>query len=240
MIITYVPTGWEIISQRSHSLLAAQLCAEWKVGQRPARWVDTLIATAEHDDVFNELESAPLLTPSGGPMDFKMNNFDKDLSQRLIDRAEMKGSFIALLIFRHICFTHGKDPKARSFLKALAKKEKQWIATANTSKAEVDKAYEILEFCDALSLLICQKSVPPEGRVIEISKGPDGQAYQLHQKGDKLIIQPWPFEVEVLRVDYECRSLGELHYKNENSFKAALRNAKVMQITCMLSKVQEI
>lgn len=79
---------------------------------RPTRWVDTLIATAEHDDVFNELESAPLLTPSGGPMDFKMNNFDRNLSQRLIDRAEMKGSFIALLVFRHICFTHGDDPKS--------------------------------------------------------------------------------------------------------------------------------
>jgi hypothetical protein len=53
MIVNYIEPGWQIITQRSHGLLAAQICAQWKNNNQPKRWVETLIATAEHDDVYN-------------------------------------------------------------------------------------------------------------------------------------------------------------------------------------------
>ena len=152
----------------------------WKHPKRPKRWVDILIATAEHDDVFNELETGPLVNPTGGPVDFKMNVFDQSLSQQLIGRAEMKGSFIALLILRQIAFTHGGEPRAKPFLAKLKKKESAWLKIVGVSKKEVDSAYELLEFCDALSLLICQDRVPPQGRKVEISTGPTGKLYGLY------------------------------------------------------------
>ena len=95
----------------------------WKLSDQLVRWVDILIATAEHDDVFNELECGPLVNANGGPVDFKMNNFDENLSTQLINRAEMKGSFIALLVSRHIAFTHGNEPKRKNFF-YICKKRK--------------------------------------------------------------------------------------------------------------------
>jgi hypothetical protein len=231
MIVNYKANGWQIIAQRSHGLLAAQICARWQQSDQLVRWVDTLIATAEHDDVFNELESGPLVNAKGGPIDFKMTNFDEHLSSQLINRAEMKGSFIALLVYRHIAFTHGNEPKAKKFLSSLQEKEKGWLQSAHVNKAEVDRAYELLEFCDALSLIICQEIVPPEGRRVEISRGPSGTTHELFMQNDCLVISPWPFEVSEFNVDYECRYLDKLTFPNDKVFRSAFEKADVVQVS---------
>lgn len=80
MIVRYTAKGWEIITQRNHGLLAAEICARWQLTKQPKRWVETLLACAGHHVAYNELESGPLLTQSGGPMNFDMNCFDEGLS----------------------------------------------------------------------------------------------------------------------------------------------------------------
>ncbi|QNN44838.1 DUF3891 family protein [Pedobacter roseus] len=62
MIVNYCNSGWEIITQRGHGLLAIQICARWKISGQPYRWVETLIATTGHDEVFNEFT---LCSPKG-------------------------------------------------------------------------------------------------------------------------------------------------------------------------------
>jgi len=239
MIVNYKANGWQIIAQRSHGLLAAQICARWKLSDQLVRWVDILIATAEHDDVFNELECGPLVNANGGPVDFKMNNFDENLSTQLINRAEMKGSFIALLVSRHIAFTHGNEPKAKKFLLYLQKKEKYWLKSSKVSEAEVNRAYELLEFCDALSLIICQEIIPPEGRKVEIGQGPTGTTYELFMENDCLVISPWPFEISEFNVDYECRHLDKLTFSNDKAFRAAFEKAEVVQIGLKFKNLQD-
>ncbi|HKG05173.1 MAG TPA: DUF3891 family protein, partial [Pedobacter sp.] len=166
MIVNYSSSGWQIVTQRSHGLLAAQICAQWKKDNQPARWVETLIATAEHDDVFNELDNKELIKSQGGPIDFKETSFDQDLSQKLIHMAETKSAYTALLLSRHIQFVHGSDPKSSTFIKQLKEQEADWIKTAACSKAEITSGYALLEFCDAFSLLISQGLIQPEHRKI--------------------------------------------------------------------------
>lgn len=57
MFTRYTEDGWEIILQRNHALLAAQICAHWKTSNQPKQWIETLIACADHDDASNELEN---------------------------------------------------------------------------------------------------------------------------------------------------------------------------------------
>ncbi len=125
MIVNYTEEGWLIISQRSHGLLAAQICAYWNKDNQPIRWIETLIATAEHDDANNELEKSGLLEENGGPKNFKMIPFEKEYCDGLLNRAVTKGRYIALLISRHIQFLYGKDPAAKPYCSALQKKEKK-------------------------------------------------------------------------------------------------------------------
>jgi hypothetical protein len=227
LIVKYTENGWEIITQRAHGLLAGQICARWKISEQPARWVETLMATAEHDDVFNEFQPGSLLTGSGGPVNFKMTKFDRAACDQLIDMALSKSRFTALLFARHIGFTHGKEPEAKPYLITLKKCEDKWIKEAGVSISEVDQSYELLEFCDAFSLLVCQDQIPPEERTLEISSGPDGTPYRFFQKDGKLIVSPWPFETKKFEVNYECLHLKQMSYKNDGEFRAALRKAKV-------------
>ena len=228
MIVNYTESGWQIISQRSHGLLAAQICAHWKRENQPSRWVDTLIATAEHDDVYNEFENEDLLDDLGAPLSFKQTLFRKTECQRLLDLAENKSAYVALLISRHIQFVFGNDSSAKTFIQNLVKKEKVWLKTASITKEEVSQGYELLEFCDAFSLLICQGLVQPEHRKIEISNGPDGTAYEMRASGDGLKVFPWPFELNSILISYESRTIAQLSFKSVAEFRKALELTKVI------------
>lgn len=236
MIANYTENGWEIIAQRSHGLLAGQLCARWKTSQRGKRWVETLVASADHDDVFNEFERGPLIGESGGPLDFSMNSFDQIASQKLIDMAMAKGSFIALLISRHIAFTHGKEAAAQDFLKSLTAKKSEWLTSSGSSEEELAAAYEILEFCDALSLIICKDGIPPEGRKLEISSGPDGSMYTVNLKQDRMVIMPWPFSEKSFEVSYERRIIPELTFKDDDVLRTLLRDTLADRKVIILSQ----
>ena len=228
MIVNYTEAGWLIVTQRSHGLLAAQICAQWKKSQQPERWVETLIATAEHDDAHFELERQDLLEETGGPKNFKAIPFDEAYCERLLNLSLAKGRYIALMIARHISFLYGQDPHAQSYCSDLKKREIKWIKEANTKAEEVDKSYQLLEFCDALSLLICQQAVQPEKRNIEISKGPDGKSYQLSAKDNQqLTVSPWPFEPDTFTVSYESRLLTQLTFTDSEEFKALFFSAPV-------------
>lgn len=228
MIVNYTESGWQIVTQRSHGLLAAQICAHWRKDRQPIRWVETLIAAAEHDDVYNEWENDELLNEAGGPVNFKHTNFKQELGERLIGMAETKSAYIALLISRHIQFVHGADPKAKGFVADLKKWESGWLKAAGVRGQEVDTAYELVEFCDAFSLLICQGLVQPEGRKIEISKGPDGRAYEMHASGVGLIVDPWPFEIDSFVVSWESRTVSQLSFANVAEFRQAVMKAQVV------------
>jgi len=236
MIAQYNGKGWQIITQRAHGLLAAQLCARWKLTNQPDKWVETLIATAEHDDVYNEFERNPIIDDNGAPINFKETRFDLEASNLLIDMALTKSRFIALLINRHIRFTHGKDPLAKKFITTLKKQERNWLKDSGIDKKEVDMAYELLEFCDAFSLLICQSLIPPEGRRIEISCGPDGTDYILFQNKEAVIVEPWPFTVDKFEVSFETRTIGQLQFKDDEEFRLLLKTCNVENVALLLAK----
>jgi len=236
MIANYTADGWEIITQRAHALLAAQICARWKIADQPARWVETLIAVAEHDDIFNEFERGPLVNEKGGPVDFKMTTFDLDASTQLMRMAITKSSFIALLTAKHIAFTHGEEPKATAFLAALKREKKTWMKSAAVTEKELVSAYELLEFCDAFSLLICQNLIPPEERSLEISSGPGKKSYRFVEIKGELIVKPWPFEVASFELNYEYRLIGQLSFSSDKDFREACLKTVAEQKKVKFSK----
>jgi len=229
MIVNYTESGWQIITQRSHGLLAAQICAHWKDKPLPERWVETLVATAEHDDVYNEFETDNLLNDKGGPVNFKETTFRSDYCETLLKMAETKSVYIALLISRHINFVYSDDPKAKSFCERLHLLEKDWLKVSGLNRTQIDSAYKLLQFCDAFSLLICQDLIQPEKRKIEISEGPDGSSYEMNSTDEKqLSIEPWPFDVNRFTVSYETRTLSKLVFKDLDDFRREVSKAQVV------------
>jgi len=237
MIVNYTEEGWDVILQRSHGLLAAQICGQWKKNNQPQRWVETLIATAEHDDGKDELDQPDLIHKNGGPQNFKMNPFDRSYCDGLIELALGKSRYIAILISMHMRFLYEKEASAKRYCRSLANKEKAWISQTDTNIKEVSASYELLEFCDALSLLICQGLVQPEKRKMEISSGPDGAVYQVsHADNGHLKVSPWPFEPESFQATFESRLLRQLAFKTNLEFLKVLKSAPVDVKTLTLAR----
>ncbi|MBE9586658.1 DUF3891 family protein [Mucilaginibacter sp. JRF] len=234
MIVNYTETGWEVITQRAHGLLAAEIAAQWKHSIRTERWTETLLAIAEHDDAQVELERDNLLTQQGGPLDFKMKAFEKRHCTQTMDFALSKSRYIALLSSMHLDFVYSKDcphdKKATIFLKNQAELRRQLRKELGITIKEAERDYRLMEWCDALSLLLCQHENQPEARAVEVSEGPDKKNHRLSQTGeDSLTVDPWPFESDSFKVYFETRLIPQLTFKDSEEFRAEFRKAPVIE-----------
>src|SRR5579884_2579519 len=181
MIVNYTANGWEIITQRAHGLLAAQLGWHWKFDYPGGRGLETLVAIADHDDTGVEFGLDQLLTCAGGPVHFAMRGFEPDHCRQLLAQGQAKSRYLALLNGMHLLFLYGKEKgaKAKRFQTEVRRLIAGYRRQLQLSKAEAERVYGLFQWCDALSLLICQHALQPEQRRTEISKGPDGVSYEL-------------------------------------------------------------
>lgn len=232
MIVTYKEDGWYVVTQRSHGILAAQLGANWRVKDRPERWTETLIAIAEHDDAEVELDGHNLLTPTGGPLNFDMNVFDLAHYKKLSRLTLTKNRYIALLISLHIEFLNrkiaSKNIECKRFLEKQRILREKWRKDLQITEEETLRIYDLMEWCDACSLLLCQWRMAPEKRRLEISTGPDKKMYYLVQtRDDTLTVKPWPFETKNFNISFEYRIIKQLEFKSSAEFRKAFLGAPV-------------
>jgi hypothetical protein len=241
MIVIYKQTGWEIITQRAHGMVAAQLAMQWKVEERPKRWVETLLAIAEHDDAEVELDGENLLTALGGPLNYSMKRFDLQHCEELSMLTITKSRYIALLVSMHMEFLHRGEEKenhdAHQFLNRQRALQAQWRNELGLENKELERIYYLLEWCDAFSLLLCEQKIQPEKRGIEISTGPNGANHVLYQIDDRLLtVDPWPFEPESFKITYESREVNRLQFSDSADFRTAFINAKVKENEWTITK----
>ncbi|HWB90386.1 MAG TPA: DUF3891 family protein [Puia sp.] len=239
MIVNYLPEGWEIITQRAHGLLAAQLGYHWKFDYPGGRCLETLVAIADHDDTGVEFDPKQLLTKAGGPVHFAMQGFKPDHCRQLLIESQAKSRYLALLNTMHLLFLYGKEQgaSAKPFLTELRRFAANLRRQVHVSKAEIERTYALFQWCDALSLLICQHSLQPEQRWTEISKGPDGVSYEICMlSADELSVQPWPFREPKFMVSVEARTLARLRYRSSAAFLRALEKAPFKEFRYWLSK----
>ena len=241
MIVSYTQAGWKIVTQRAHGILAAQFGAHWKKKERPTRWIETILAIAEHDDAEEELGGENLLTPNGGPLNFDMKVFDKAHCEKLSLLTITKSRYIALLTSLHMEFLYRRDAgtnmEAKTFLKQQKTLRKKWAEDLGISEQELLGIYDLLEWCDACSLLLCQDLLQPENRQVEISTGPDKKKYHLLQTGeDSISISPWPFEEEDFTVSFEWRLIQKLQFKNSAEFRKEFLSASINETVWSVRK----
>lgn len=234
MIVNYKETGWEVITQRAHGIVAAQVAMHWKTKERSKRWMETLLAIAEHDDAEVELDGENLLTETGGPLNFSMKHFDKLHCEQLAMLTITKSRYIALLVSMHMVFLYRKEEKENNevhqFLEQQRALQADWIDQLGMDKKEAERIYYLLEWCDAFSLLLCRQQLQPEKRGIEISTGPDGVIYQLFEEEDGILtVHPWPFESDAFTITFESREINQLKFDNSAEFRHVFINAAVKE-----------
>ncbi len=227
MIVRQTQTGWEIIYHRAHALLAAQIAGHWRRSEAPARIYETIAAISHHDDLEREWEGNHL-TEAGTPQDFMLDSetpVEKLNAQ--VASALYRGRWVALLTSMHMSRLNGskrgESAELDRFLDEQSENQKRWRKELKISKEPVDAAYAFMQWCDRLSLILCQGELPADERALEISKGPDEQRYDIVQSEDGLLrVMPWPFEEAQFVVVVEATSLTQVRFDDSASLTKAL------------------
>ncbi|MCC5620484.1 DUF3891 family protein [Nostoc sp. CHAB 5715] len=246
MIVNATPNGWEVIYHRAHALLAAQLAGQWRRKDAPARLYETVTAISHHDDLEKEWEE-DILTEAGAPLDFTLaTKNDAEIGIKkvadLAKNARYRGRWVALLISMHISRlnepSRGQFPELDKILDEQLQNQQRWRKELGIEKEEVDSAYAFMQWCDRLSLILCQQELPEDERFLEISKGPEGQRYDIMQRSDNLVVvKPWPFQDEKFTVNVEACDLSQVKFESSAELAQALQEApiKVLEWTFVKS-----
>lgn len=238
MIVNLIESGWEVIYHRAHALLAAQLAGQWRRKEAPPRLYETIAAISHHDDLEREWEENQL-TEVGAPLDFTLNKETsvEQLTKHMVD-ARYRGRWVTLLTSMHMSrLTEGKRGESADldkFLDEQLENQKRWQQELEVTKEDVDVAYAFFQWCDRLSLILCQRGLPADERALEISKGPDGKRYDVKQFSNGLVtVIPWPFEDKQFTVNVEASYLSQVKFEDNASLREALHAApaKVLEWT---------
>ena len=232
MIVKSIPIGWEVIYQRAHGLLAAELAFHWKVAERPPYFMQTLLAIAEHDDGVPESRAPENLTEAGAPKHFKLLGRSAQQYRNVMEISTAKSRWNALMTSMHTTFLYEdkkyEDRDIEEFIKEQHVFQKKLFKDLEITKKEAERAYRFVEWCDALSLLLCMEQIQPEQRRMDVSVGPDGTMHQIWQdEKERLHVEPWPFEPDAFTVEVEYRELAQLQFKNADELDEGLRQASV-------------
>ncbi|BAY46225.1 hypothetical protein SAMD00079811_38330 [Scytonema sp. HK-05] len=231
MIANLHEKGWEVIYHRAHALLAAQIAGHWHPEKRPLRWLETIAAISHHDDLEKEWEGNHL-TEAGAPLDFTLDKkTDLNKLRQLAQNARYRGRWVAMLISMHMSFLNegkrGESPELDSFLDEQLQHQEQWRKELNVTKDEAAQAYEFFQWCDRLSLILCNHVLPAGERALEIATLPDGNRYDVIEHTDGVTVKPWPFLEEKFTVNVEATYLEELKFDSNEELTQALQTAPI-------------
>lgn len=243
MICNKTETGWDVIYQRAHALLAAALVEHWRADQRPSRWIETLCAVAQHENGWQEWEASNQLTELGTPKTLGEGSL-ADTAQQLhhaITRARHQSLWCGLLVSRHATqlfdAQRGQIDALDKLLDAQVELRRRWQAQLGVDDQTLAAAYALLLFGDTFSLILCREEVPFGGRRLEIEAGPDGTRYDVRQvdgaqdvtaSGDRVLtVEPWPYAVDEFTASVDVYPLRQLTFADDHALARALDAAVV-------------
>lgn len=235
MIVNLQQQGWEIIYHRAHALLAAQIASHWNNRDSPQKIIDTIAAISHHDDLEKEWEE-DRLTEAGAPLDFMLQQETPvEKLDQLVEDALYRGRWVALLVSMHMSYLYSsvaeQSAEMREFLDRQQQLQQQWRKDLGLSKDQAHNAYRFMEWCDRLSLILCQRQLPVDERALEISTGPGDRSYKVIQrKDDTVTVEPWPFASAQFKVDVEASYLSQLKFDSNDALTEALKVAPRKQI----------
>jgi len=242
MIVNYTVDGWQIIYQQAHGQLAAQLAWHWPSFGPADRWVGILSAIAQHDDEQRNWDGHYGITPAGAPANFTMKEFSLEQAQALMKAARFQGRWRGLLTSMHLSTLYeslrGENATTDAFLDEQRALQSNWRKQLKVSKSEAQQAYDLMHWCDRLSLILCRHELPEMGRALEIYTGQDGQRYDVVRPTGEgpVTVTPWPFREESFVVSVETSTIRQLQFKDDAELAAALREAPISTLTWEFSK----
>lgn len=237
MIVILTESGYDVIFQPAHGLLAAKIAQHWRLDERPRHWLELLTAIAQHDNNQRDFRGGNRRTEAGAPRGFTVSSGESEVSDLEQPRATLEdafyqGRYVALMVSQHVSTLYEPRRGASEELDALLDEQradqKRWRKELGLTKAETERAYRLMLWCDRCSLILCQDLVPEAGRRLEVQMTPEGEPSFIREGEDGVVhIDPWPFEEEGFREGVEVRRLEQIAFASDEELHEALRVSPV-------------
>jgi hypothetical protein len=161
-----------LVTQPDHARFAAELLSLWRASGLPEhpRRDRLLLAVREHDNGWQEADSAPRVDPTTGrPHDFLSFPLAPRLEiwERGTERFVADEPYVALLVAHHALALHHQEreePGWQELLERLEQSREELEERAGVTGQQVAEDYRFLELADALSLAVCNRWPQPVAR----------------------------------------------------------------------------
>ncbi|MEQ9438133.1 MAG: DUF3891 family protein [Cyclobacteriaceae bacterium] len=232
MIVNQATQGWDIIFQRAHAILAAQIAMHWTVKDRPPPWTEVVAAIADHDDGQRDWNGKNHLTDAGAPLNFMLKSPDIAQARKIIENARYRSRWTVLLTSMHTTALYeswrGTDPELDHFLDEQEGYQRKLARSLNVPIKQARDTYQLMYFCDALSLVLCKNQVPPEELHLEVARLPSEETVEIYMQEDEILtLYPWPWEEDEVTLSVEIYHLHQLVFKDDKALYEALDQAEI-------------
>ncbi|MGB3143469.1 MAG: DUF3891 family protein [Maribacter sp.] len=235
MIVRHHKEGWKIVSHYTHALLSGKIAAHIDNKPIKSHWPETLTAIINHDDRMEDFDSTDYLTEAGTPRDFTMKGGSKKdafkHASNLYHSTLQKSQWIAMLVSRHLDFLYqnSKDEEMKKLLKHMHEKRKEQRKLYGINLEIENQLYNILLFCDRLSLILCGNEIPENGRKLEVNTSINNTTYFISMNSDSsFLIEPWIFIEPNFNIDYEYKIIEQITYKSNKELEKSISESKVL------------
>ena len=237
MIILLTDTGWDVIYQPAHALLASKFAYYWRRSERSPYWPELLAAIAQHDNHQRGGAGEVALTDAGAPQGFTVSSGESEISsleqpRMVIAESLYQGRYVALLVSMHMSVLYepkrGESKELDAFLDEQQDNQAKWRRALKVKKAQAERDYRVMIWCDRCSLILCQSQVPANNRQLEVQLTPQGEPSFLWQREDEtLSVTPWLFEPDEFEISVEVSKLAQLEFASEEALELALEEATI-------------
>jgi len=219
MIITPTADGWRCITQPDHARLSREILSLWRSDGLPdhPRRETLLVATREHDNGWQEADSAPRLNRARGcPHDFiSMPSADRlALWRRGVERHRQDMPYVAALILEHARRLHSDaatEGAWAEFLSMLDSLRGELLEESGESVENLLGDYRWLEVADSLSLAMCSG----------LSDAFECHGFNGQLLGETLHLEPFPLAGSTT-FSVACRCLAQGDWDSDAEIAVAL------------------
>jgi hypothetical protein len=252
--------GFLVFAQPEHARISGVLAEHWGAGgfQRPEPWAETLLATQEHDNGWQEWEENPALNAEGLPAHFTETPLEVnfDIFRRGVSRLYGEGHpYAAALVSRHAANVYNAVRRVRPVTPEEEARIDAYIAEQDEKQSELSRelvdrpGYEraatsegihrngrFVTTLDAFSLVRCN-GWRHMNHLAEVPVGVDDFTdISLQLENEKsLRVSPWPFNRDSVEVSAHGRLLPSSPFPTVETFHAALNEALSKEIALRLT-----
>lgn len=249
MVVYEEDDSFVMTEQHAHAILSEDFAQNWKVElflDKDKR-DSVLYAIAQHDRSWINLDESPIwndntnepYTFNDFPISIKLDFYRKGLNE-----IEEQNLYAALLCSIHYTgFFPGEidDNRIIEFIQAEQRRQKRLLKILDVNEADKNFIfhYNLLKFCDNISLFVCMQEAGATGLSLHnwFKKGL-AQPFSFYHEDtfkvewkseEKIIVHPYPFKGE-FEVEIPLRKVQKAHIK-EKGILGAFHDTRVQSRT---------